>query len=83
MRMGRAIEESRPVVDELEKLAEKYSATPAQIALNWLIHFSGETVVAIPGASKVKQAAESAGAMSFKLSGEELSHLDEVSQIVG
>jgi aryl-alcohol dehydrogenase-like predicted oxidoreductase len=82
LRLGRAIENSRPVVEELEKLAEKYKATPAQVALNWLIHFNGETVVAIPGASKVKQAAESAGAMSFKLNEEELAHLDEVSQVV-
>jgi aryl-alcohol dehydrogenase-like predicted oxidoreductase len=80
MRLGRSIEDSLPVVKELEKLAEKYQATPAQIALNWLIHFNGETVVAIPGASKVKHAAESAGAMAFRLSKEELAHLDEVSR---
>lgn len=79
-RMKRAIEASRPVVEELEKLAEKYSATPAQIALNWLVNFSGETVVAIPGASKVKHAVESAGAMQFTLSDEDLAKLDEVSR---
>jgi len=80
LRMGRAIEDSRPVVEALEALTEKYSATPAQIALNWLVHFSGETVVAIPGASKVRQAVESAGAMRFKLSDEDLSRLDEISR---
>jgi aryl-alcohol dehydrogenase-like predicted oxidoreductase len=80
VRMQRAIEASRPVVDELITLADKYSATPAQVALNWLIHFSGETVVAIPGASKVKQAVESAGAMKFTLSDEDLARLDEISK---
>jgi len=78
-RMGRQIEASRPVVSELEKLAAQYQATPAQVALNWRINFSGETVVAIPGASKVKQAVESAGAMSFKLTADELALLDDVS----
>jgi aryl-alcohol dehydrogenase-like predicted oxidoreductase len=82
MRLERAIEDSRPVVEELEKLAEKYQVSPAQIALNWLIHFNGDSVVAIPGASKVKHAVESAGAMTFKLSDEELAYLDEVSQVV-
>jgi aryl-alcohol dehydrogenase-like predicted oxidoreductase len=83
VRMQRAIESSRPVVTELEKLADKYSASPAQIALNWLVNFSGETVVAIPGASKVQQAVESAGAMPFKLSEEDLARLDQVSKAVG
>jgi aryl-alcohol dehydrogenase-like predicted oxidoreductase len=78
-RLGRQVEASRPIVAELEKLAEKYQATPAQIALNWLINFSGESVVAIPGASKVKQAVESAGTMKFKLSADDLALLDEVS----
>jgi aryl-alcohol dehydrogenase-like predicted oxidoreductase len=79
-RLGRAIEGSRHLVAALEKLAGKYSVTPAQIALNWLIHFNGETVVAIPGASRVQQAAESAKAMAFKLSPDDLALLDEISK---
>lgn len=80
IRMGRQIESSRPIVNELENLAKKYQATPAQIALNWLINFNGDTVVAIPGASRVKQAVESAGAMAFKLTTDDLALLDEVSR---
>jgi aryl-alcohol dehydrogenase-like predicted oxidoreductase len=80
MMMGKEIKGSTPVVAELSGIAEKYQVTPAQVALNWLINIHGETVVAIPGASKVHQAAESAGAMEFKLSEEELAKLDELSQ---
>jgi aryl-alcohol dehydrogenase-like predicted oxidoreductase len=79
-RMQRQLEPSRPVVAALEEIAAKYQATPAQIALNWVINFNGEIVVTIPGASKAKQAAESAGAMQFKLTDPELARLDELSR---
>ncbi|MBK5108105.1 MAG: aldo/keto reductase [Anaerolineales bacterium] len=80
MMMRKEIRRSTLVVAELTVIAEKYQVTPAQVALNWLINAQGETVVAIPGASKVNQAAESAGAMQFKLSDEELEKLDELSR---
>lgn len=63
----KGLDKSRPVIQALKELAEKYKVTPAQIALNWLIHFHGETVVAIPGATKVRQAQENTGALTFKL----------------
>lgn len=73
------LEKSRPVVQALEKLAEKYNATSSQIALNWVINFCGDSVVAIPGATKLKQAEENAGSSKFKLTKDELGQLDEVS----
>ncbi|MCF7842157.1 MAG: aldo/keto reductase [Lentisphaeria bacterium] len=72
--------ESGPVVAHLEKLAEKYGVTPGQVALNWVIHFHGETIVAIPGASKPRQAAENAGVMDFTLTREDLDLLNLVSE---
>jgi aryl-alcohol dehydrogenase-like predicted oxidoreductase len=45
-----------------------------------VIHFQGETIVTIPGATKVHQAQESAGAMRFRLSEDELARLDELSR---
>jgi aryl-alcohol dehydrogenase-like predicted oxidoreductase len=78
--MGRQIESSRPLIEALEEIATRYEVTAAQVALNWLIHFHGQTVVAIPGASKVTQAEQAAGTMTFKLTGEELAWLDELSR---
>jgi aryl-alcohol dehydrogenase-like predicted oxidoreductase len=75
----RGLEKSRPVTEQVKRLALKYEATPAQIALNWLIHSHGETVVAIPGATKVRHAEENAGAMTFELSAEDRQLLDDVS----
>ncbi len=79
-RIQRQMEASRPLVAALEEMALKYQATPAQIALNWVIWFNGEVVVTIPGATKTKQAAENAGAMQFRLSEDDLARLDELSR---
>jgi aryl-alcohol dehydrogenase-like predicted oxidoreductase len=81
MMLRRDLERSRPLVEALETIAASHQVTAAQAALNWLIHFQGETVVAIPGASKVSQAADSAGAMHFRLTQEELALLDEQSRM--
>lgn len=80
MMMRGKINESTGLVAELSRIGQKYGVTPAQVALNWLINFHGEIVVAIPGASKVYQAQESAGAMQFVLSDEELAKLDQLSR---
>ena len=74
------LQKSEPVIALLEKLAEKYQATPAQIALNWLIHFAGEIVFAIPGASKIRQAAENAATLHFTISSQDLQALDEITR---
>ena len=73
------LEKSRPVTEMVKKLAMKYGATPSQVALNWLIHFHGDTVVAIPGATKARHAEENTGTMKFRLSSEDMRLLDEVS----
>jgi aryl-alcohol dehydrogenase-like predicted oxidoreductase len=49
------------------------------VALNWLITYSGDIVVTIPGATKVHQAEQNAGAMKFALAPDELARLDEIS----
>ncbi len=79
-RMQRQMEGSRPLVAALEEIAAKYQVTAAQVALNWVIWFNGELVVTIPGATKVQQAADNAGAMRFRLSEDELDRLDELSR---
>jgi aryl-alcohol dehydrogenase-like predicted oxidoreductase len=77
--MQHNIERTRPLINALAEIARKYDATIAQVALNWVIYFNGAIVVTIPGATKVSQAEESAGAMKFQLSKEDLIRLDEVS----
>jgi aryl-alcohol dehydrogenase-like predicted oxidoreductase len=72
---SKGLTRTRPVIDELRGLGKAYGVTAAQVALNWVITNYGETVVAIPGASKPHQAEESAGAMSFALTEKERQRL--------
>ena len=74
------MEKSRPVVALVRELAAKYNVTTSQVALNWLVNFHGESVLAIPGATKESHARENTGAMHFTLSGEDMARLDSVSE---
>ncbi|MEA1958312.1 MAG: aldo/keto reductase [Chloroflexota bacterium] len=78
--LAKSIESSRPVIEVIESIADAHSATASQVALSWLVNFSGDTVVAIPGASKPSHAEESAGAMKMALTAEEMERIDEISQ---
>jgi aryl-alcohol dehydrogenase-like predicted oxidoreductase len=70
---------SKPVVEALRRIAAAHGATPSQAAINWLIAFHGETVVAIPGASRAGQVEDFAAAASFSLTDLERDELDRVS----
>ena len=80
MRFQRKLEQTAPLIKALEEIAAEHQASVAQAALNWLINYRGETVVAIPGASKARQAADSAGAMKFSLTESETVRIDELTQ---
>ncbi len=73
------IKKSLTVVEALKSIALKYQVTPSQVALNWVINSNGDTIVTIPGATKVGQAGDNAEAMKFEMSQDEISFLNEVS----
>ena len=75
------LKKSRSLVKTVQQLAIKYDVSASQVALNWLISNHGETVVAIPGATKESHAKENAGAMTFSLTAEDLSLLDKKSAL--
>src|SRR5665648_78965 len=61
----RDIGPTRLLIAAMGEIGGRHEVTVAQVALNWVIHYSGEIVVTIPGATKVKQAQESADAMNL------------------
>jgi diketogulonate reductase-like aldo/keto reductase len=65
----------------VKELALKYNVTPSQVAINWLVSYHGDTVVAIPGATKEIHVKENTGSMSFRLSDEDMIKLDNKSSI--
>ncbi|MHA1984588.1 MAG: aldo/keto reductase [Candidatus Hodarchaeales archaeon] len=79
-RISRQLKKTQKLVDELNSIAQNHEATISQIVLSWLVNYHGETVVAIPGASKVKHAIENGQAMNVNLSQEELTSLAEFSE---
>lgn len=73
------LRKSLPLIEALEQMAATHQASTTQVALAWLIHSHGETVVAIPGASSVAQVQQNAGALTLVLSDAERNRLDELS----
>ena len=70
---------TKPLIDELDKISKSYGSTISQVALAWLITFYGDTVVAIPGATRPEQVADCAAAMNLRLTENELARIEEVS----
>ncbi|HKR10313.1 MAG TPA: aldo/keto reductase [Gemmatimonadaceae bacterium] len=63
------------LVDTVTDLAKRKQATPAQIALAWLLH-KGEDIVPIPGTKRRKYLEENLGAADVSLTKEEVATLD-------
>src|SRR5438045_181443 len=63
------------VVDLLGRIAEQKEATPAQIALAWLL-VQKPWIVPIPGTTKVSRLEENLGAVNIKLTADDLPEID-------
>jgi aryl-alcohol dehydrogenase-like predicted oxidoreductase len=67
------------VSEAVSEIAKESGRTPAQVALAWLLAQDGVTAP-IVGASRPEQLDDSAGAIGFELSAEQLDRLAQVSQ---
>jgi aryl-alcohol dehydrogenase-like predicted oxidoreductase len=75
----KALDAVQPVVKLLREIGERYSKTPSQVALRWLIE--NPAVLPIPGAKNSKQAMNNAGALSFSLTSEEIEALSQATLV--
>jgi aryl-alcohol dehydrogenase-like predicted oxidoreductase len=66
---------NQAVVDLIGKFAQQKKATPAQIALAWLLE-QKPWIVPIPGTTKLHRLEENIGAVAIKLTPEDLRQLD-------
>ncbi|HEY8803217.1 MAG TPA: aldo/keto reductase [Candidatus Dormibacteraeota bacterium] len=66
-----------PLIAALREIGGRHGATAAQVALAWLIR--KPNVVAIPGASSLRQLEENVAAADIELSDEDASRLDSLS----
>lgn len=71
------IDRNRALVAAVTELAAARGATPAQLALAWLLH-RGPDIVPIPGTRRIARLDENAGAAMIPLSDAELSRIEGV-----
>jgi aryl-alcohol dehydrogenase-like predicted oxidoreductase len=71
-----AIQANRVVIDLLEKIGAQKKATPAQIALAWLLA-QKPWIVPIPGSRKLERLDENMGAANVAMTAEDLRQIDE------
>jgi len=70
------LERVRPVVEAVDSIATEHGATPAQVALAWVM---GKGAFAIAGARSEAQARDNTGALEVHLTPAQVARLDEVS----
>ncbi|XP_061340515.1 probable aldo-keto reductase 1 isoform X2 [Gastrolobium bilobum] len=70
------LDKNKSIYDRIESLAQKHHATPAQLALAWVLQ-QGEDVVPIPGTTKIKNLEQNLGALAVKLSEKDLREISE------
>ncbi|MBV9268989.1 MAG: aldo/keto reductase, partial [Acidobacteriaceae bacterium] len=64
------------LVDLLASIAQRKKATPAQIALAWLLA-QKPWIVPIPGTTKLHRLDENIGALSLELTSDDIRDIDE------
>ena len=70
------------IVDEVETVAAEAGATPAQVALAWILA-QGDDIVPIPGTRRVSRLEENLAAASLELTKEQIARLDALPAAVG
>jgi aryl-alcohol dehydrogenase-like predicted oxidoreductase len=77
-----AFDANRAIVDAVRRVAERVGATPAQVALAWVIA-QGDYVVPIPGTKRLRYLEENAAAGDLELPPDALAELDALPAPVG
>ena len=72
---GKNFDANMRAAEIVRNLASRKNATPAQIALAWLLH-KGPDVVPIPGTKRRKYLEENAGAANISLTDKDMAELD-------
>jgi aryl-alcohol dehydrogenase-like predicted oxidoreductase len=70
------------IVDEVEAVASDLDATPAQVALAWLLA-QGDDIAPIPGTKRVSRVEENTAADGIELSSEQIERLNDLTPATG
>ena len=72
----------RSIVDEVEAVASQVGATPAQVALAWLLA-QADNIAPIPGTKRVSRVEENTAADAVELSVEQIARLNDLTPATG
>jgi aryl-alcohol dehydrogenase-like predicted oxidoreductase len=76
---GENFKKNLQLVQEVERIARKYSGTAAQVAIAWTLHQGGH-IVPIPGTKRISFLEENAAASTLKLDKDDIDHLNTLAQ---
>jgi aryl-alcohol dehydrogenase-like predicted oxidoreductase len=79
---GENFQRNLRAVEEVEAIATEVGATPAQVALAWVLA-QGDDIAPIPGTKRVSRVEENTAADTVQLSTEQISKLDNVTPAAG
>ncbi|XP_071736384.1 probable aldo-keto reductase 4 [Rutidosis leptorrhynchoides] len=71
------LEHNKILFERVNEIATKKGCTPSQLALAW-VHHQGNDVVPIPGTTKIQNLEQNIGALSVKLTPEEMAELESI-----
>jgi aryl-alcohol dehydrogenase-like predicted oxidoreductase len=75
-------EKNLRIVDEVQAIAAELRASPAQVALAWLLA-QGDDIAPIPGTKRVSRVEENTAADSIELSEEQIQRLNDLTPATG
>src|SRR2546428_1713155 len=75
-------EKNLRLVDEVEAVASEVDASPAQVALAWLLA-QGDDIAPIPGTKRISRVEENTAADSVELSTDQIERLNELTPATG
>lgn len=76
------LEHNKKLFDRVNEIAAKKGCTPSQLALAW-VHHQGDDVCPIPGTTKIANLNQNMGALSVKLTPEEMAELEFIASADG
>ncbi|KAJ4851328.1 hypothetical protein Tsubulata_005694 [Turnera subulata] len=71
------LEHNKKLFERVNEIAAKKQCSPAQLALAW-VHHQGDDVCPIPGTTKIENFNQNVGALSVKLTPDEMSELEAI-----
>jgi aryl-alcohol dehydrogenase-like predicted oxidoreductase len=79
---GENFQRNLRIVDEVEAVASEAGATPAQVALAWLLA-QGDDIAPIPGTKRLSRVEENTAADQLELSAEQIERLNNLTPAAG